>query len=111
GSYQVPDAALEVHAVAPQAVVHQHVGGIELLVEKDARVSGAVRARLPGGVLLPVTALARLGHGLHVRVRKTDSLRQIAAQMRIYPGGIVPVERNIKCERPAVALLARDAPV
>ncbi len=34
-AHQIADPAFEVHPVAAQAIVHQHVFGVVLLVEKD----------------------------------------------------------------------------
>ena len=84
GVTSVADAAFEVHAVAAQAIVHQHVlSALCFLSKKDARIGGAVRTGLPGGILLTVAALALLRSSLHATVGEADLLGQVAAQVRV----------------------------
>ena len=75
--HQVANAAFEVHAVAAQAIVHQGLLAIVLLVEKDALVSGAVRARLPLRELLLMAAAAAVHHGADISClrRRTGSAK------------------------------------
>ena len=60
GRHQLANSSLEVHAVAAQAVVHQELLPVVLLVQEDFCVSGAVRAGRPFGILLLVAIPAAL---------------------------------------------------
>jgi len=62
GRHQLANSSLEVHAVAAQAVVHQVFLPVVLLVQEDFRVSGAVRAGRPFGILLLMAIPAALAH-------------------------------------------------
>ncbi len=106
---QFGNATLEVHAVATETIVHQLVCGVVLLVEENSRVAGAVRSRMPRGVLPAMTTRATFGHGLHVVIGESNSLRQIASHVRNKAHGIVPMKRRVQRERSSVAFLAGDA--
>ena len=56
GFDEVADAAIEVGAVAAEAIVHEVASLVVLLVEEDGLVSDGVRAGGPGGELLLMAA-------------------------------------------------------
>jgi hypothetical protein len=108
-SYQRSDAAFEVHTMAPQAIVDQHVLRVVRLVQKNARVGGAVGAGLPRGMFLAMAVLALFHHGLNIPVPETEPFRRIPSQVRVHPRRVIPVKRCVHGEGPAVTLLAGDS--
>ena len=95
GATRSRDSALEVHAVAPQAVVHQHVGGVVFLVEEDARVAWRCAGRIatrrtPGG--------GRTGTApswpAHSGCRTAICSGRSPLQMRVYAGEHCSSERT-----------------
>src|SRR5262249_13187026 len=88
--------------------VHEHVLGVVLLVEKDARVSATVPARPPCGILLPVADLTPAVHGLHVRVAELDALGKLTANVRVDSSRVVPMKRDVQRGGAAMALLTTN---
>ena len=86
GRHQLANSSLEVHAVAAQAVVHQELLPVVLLVQEDFRVSGAVRAGRPFGILLLVAIPAAVVHLQSVPGFQPDMFGQIARKYG-WPGG------------------------
>ena len=101
--HQFANSSLEVHAVTAQAIVHEELLAIVLLVEKDFRVSRAVRAGGPGGGLLLVAIPASVVHSEHVPSREADVLGQIARNVGRQPPYIVPVKSRFQREDVSVA--------
>jgi hypothetical protein len=62
GLHQITNSSLEVHTVAAQAIVHQEFPMVVLRIEENFRVSGAMQARRPIGVLILVATPAPLAH-------------------------------------------------
>jgi hypothetical protein len=101
--HELANSSLEVHAVTTQAIVHEELLAIVLLVEKDLRVSGAVRAGGPSGVLLLVAIPASVVHSEHVPSGEPDGLGQIARNVVRQPPYIVPVKSRFQREHVSVA--------
>jgi len=87
-----------VHAVAAQAVVHQEFLAVVLLVQKDFRVSSAVRAGGPIGVLLLVAIPAAFAGLQSVRSFQPDLLGHVPAKVVGQASNIVPMESRFQRE-------------
>ena len=79
--HHVADGAVEVHAVAAEAIVHQVLLRVLHGIGEDLLVGGAVRAGVPGCVLLLVAVLAVGYHRDNIHVAQADGLRQRAEEM------------------------------
>ncbi len=81
GLDHLADGAVEVHAMAAEAVVHQAPLGVMRGVGKDLAVGGAVRTRIPGGVFLLVALFAVGNHLEHVHIAQAEGFRHVAEEM------------------------------
>jgi len=80
-SNQVADAALKVHAMAAQAIVHKMALAVVIFVEKDLCVGRPVRTCCPAGVFLPVAGLAASSHLQDLTGFQSYLLRDVSPQM------------------------------
>ena len=111
GSHQVADAAVVVHPVAAEAVVHQLLFPVVLGVKENLLVGGAVQAGGPGGPLLFVARPAALVDAKIVAGSEPDLLRHFPAQVGDQAAHVVQVEPRIQREDVAVAGGALDITV
>ncbi len=112
GRYQIADAAGEVHAVAPQAIIVQQMLAVVLSIQKDVGIGRRVRAAEPGGVLALVAAAALAGNPLDVPpAHHQDLLRHVVAQVPHQAAEVTGVKAELGRQRSAMAVGARDRPV
>ena len=79
--HEIAHGAIEVHAVAAEAIVHQAALSVVRGVGEDLRVGGAVRPGVPGCVFMLMAFLAVCGHRENVGVAQADGLRGVANEM------------------------------
>jgi hypothetical protein len=97
-----------VHTVAAQAIVHQVFLPIVLLVEKDFRVSGAVRTRGPTRVFLLVAISTSVVHLESVPGLQPDVFGQIARNMVGQPANVFKMKSRFQREHVSMAGGAGD---
>src|SRR6266508_5510222 len=97
GCHQFPDVAVKMHAVAPQAVVHQLALAVMVLVGEDAPIRGAVRARFPLGELLLVTRTAALDESCDIGLPDARLFGYVALHMCRQPLGAAAEAVGVAC--------------
>jgi len=80
GLHQFANRPVEIHAVTAQTIVHQPPLRVMPGIGKDLRVAGAMRTRMPTGVLVLV-ALLHLGVIASTSLPQPDRLRPAAGKM------------------------------
>ena len=78
---KITDCAVEVHAVASEAIVGQAALGVVHGIDEDLRLGSAVRTGVPGCVFVLMALLTGRGHFRQVDIAKVDFLRSAAAEM------------------------------
>ena len=97
-SDQIADAAVEVHGVTTEAVVHQTAALVVIFVQKDMRVRGAVRTRGPVGEFLAVALGATRTDFEHVICLQPNLLRNLASQMSCQLTNVLQMEAGVESE-------------
>jgi hypothetical protein len=97
-----------VHTVAAQAIVRQELLPVVFLVQKDFRVSSAVRAGGPIGIFFLVAIAAARAHLQSVAGFQPDLLGQVPPQVSGQAPNIVPMESRFQRENISVAGRAWD---
>src|ERR1035441_6442606 len=108
GCYQVANAAVEVSAVAAQAIVHQQALVVVLGVEKDLLIGSVMQARRPLRPFLLMAILASLRNAENVSRLQPHLVRHAPADMVEYPAHVIDVEPRFQREDVAVASAARN---
>ena len=111
GRYQVANAAIVVCAVASQAIVHQQVLMVVLVIEEYLLICSVVQSRRPLCPFLLVAVLASLGNTENIARPESHLLRNIAAEVVEHPAHVVDVEASFQSKHIAVARPARDVAV
>lgn len=105
---QVADAALKVHGVAAEAVIHEETLGIVIFAEEDLRVTRAVRTGRPACVFFAMTLGAALFDFEDIVSLNVDLLGDFAAQMRNELAQILHVIASVESHDIAMAFRAGD---
>ena len=90
--HQVTNAAVEVHGMAAQAIVHQVLAVIVSVVQKNLFVSGGVRPRGPIRILLLMAFLAAAAHAQHIVGLESHLFRYFAAQVGRQATNVIEVK-------------------
>ncbi len=110
-SHQVPNAALEMHAVAAQAIVHQQALPVVPCIQEQALVSRAVRPAPPLGELLAVARPAPLHQPRNIALAQANRVGKTLPHMLHQAPQIPQMETRVQRRDLAVAGAARHVPV
>ncbi|HTR64776.1 MAG TPA: hypothetical protein VMH85_03310 [Terriglobales bacterium] len=79
--HQVTNSAVEVHCVTAQAIIHQVLLVIVVIVQKYLSVSDGVGSRSPIRKLLLMACPATVAHAQHILVLKSHLFGYLTAQV------------------------------
>src|SRR4051812_26268658 len=108
---QVADAALKMHRVAAETVVHEERLLVVLFTEEDLRVTGAVRAGRPAGIFFAMALGAAFFDLENVIGFQAHLFWNFAAQMRDELAQVLRVKSGVESHDVAMAFRARDIAV
>ena len=108
---QIADAALEVHRVAAEAVVHQERLLVVVIAQEDLRVGGAVRPRGPACVFFAMALGAALLDLEDVVRLEANLLGDFSPNMRRQLANVLQMKAGVKGQDVAVAFRAGDVAV
>jgi len=108
---QIANAALEMHAVAAEAIFHQKRALVVVFVEENLGIGGAVATRGPVRIFFAMAFGAAFLDFENIVGFQLNLLRNFSAQMRTQAAKILQMKSGVQRENVTMAFGARDIPM